>query len=301
MAELGQLPLDAVETALLGACVDPSLFSDAELRAAAFDDVRDQPLAWRGRFAITVRARTRCGEMIAVRAFRSGSGPREVYRTLETRHASLPRGLCRTRWIDDGLEVGGRRVPVVSMQWAPGRDLRTTALAASSSLLVSIARVWRQLFVDLSVVPLAHGDLQSDNVMVDLAPGHSPVIRLIDYDGAWLPGASFASLEAGHPAFEHPRRRLWGPYMDAFSSTLNYLAILALAADPALAAVANASEGVLFSPKDLASPTSALWISLAASPSGRVARLASLVLSWLSSTPDRYRSLEAVLRVVDSP
>ena len=79
---------------------------------------------------------------------------------------------------------------------------------------------------------IAHGDLQHGNIIVV-----NSEIRLVDYDGMYVPGlAGKLSPELGQRNYQHPRRteKDYGPNMDNFSSWVIYISLIALAVQPEL-------------------------------------------------------------------
>ena len=68
--------------------------------------------------------------------------------------------------------------------------------------------MWVRLCKRLREAEIAHADLQHGNVL--LVPGETAnklELRLIDYDGMWVPAlAGKPSGEVGHPAYQHPAR-----------------------------------------------------------------------------------------------
>ena len=80
---------------------------------------------------------------------------------------------------------------------------------------------------------MAHADLQHGNVL--LVPGstaNSTSVKLIDYDGTWVPSlARQKSGEVGHPAYQHPQRaaeRIYSVDVDRFSHLVIYTALRGL-------------------------------------------------------------------------
>ena len=69
-------------------------------------------------------------------------------------------------------------------------------------VLRDVAVTWRGDLPSLRGIGIAHNDLQHGNVMVQ-ADGR---IRLVDYDGIFLPGLSPPD-EKGHSNYQHPLRR----------------------------------------------------------------------------------------------
>src|SRR5438477_81764 len=74
--------------------------------------------------------------------------------------------------------------------------------------LEALGQLWLRLAVRLREAGLAHGDLQHGNVL--LVPGSTPQslkLKLIDYDGMWVPAlAGRPSGEVGHANYQHPQR-----------------------------------------------------------------------------------------------
>ena len=79
---------------------------------------------------------------------------------------------------------------------------------------------------------MAHADLQHGNVL--LVPMHRGqlALKLIDYDGMFIPSlADRPSGELGHPAYQHPQRLREGTYsleVDRFSHLAVYCAVRCL-------------------------------------------------------------------------
>src|SRR5438105_8884460 len=98
--------------------------------------------------------------------------------------------------------------------------------------LQSLADSWVLLARLLRELKLAHGDLQHGNVL--LVPGETFPIKLVDYDGMFVPAlAKKPSGEVGHPAYQHPQRLRDATYdadVDCFPVLVIYVAIRALIA-----------------------------------------------------------------------
>ncbi|HZI38042.1 MAG TPA: hypothetical protein VFF24_07030, partial [Acidimicrobiia bacterium] len=101
---------------------------------------------------------------------------------------------------------------------------------------------------------IAHGDLQHGNILV--APGGD--LRLVDYDGMWVPELDgLPGNELGHRNYAHPRRTRddFGPAMDAFPSWVVYASLAALSIDPLLwGRLDGGDECLLFRAADFADP-----------------------------------------------
>ena len=102
---------------------------------------------------------------------------------------------------------------------------------------------------------IAHSDLQHGNVLVVNGD-----LRLIDYDGMYVPGLEgMSSHELGHRNYQHPCRteRDFEHYLDNFSTWVIYLSLLALSVEPNLwSQTRRGDEQLLFSREDFEHPES---------------------------------------------
>ncbi len=146
----------------------------------------------------------------------------------------LPTGI-RVR--PSGSEVTMRR-PILKMAWVQGTtlDRYVEGKLRDRQALVAVAQRFLSMMQDLAGRRVAHGDLQHGNVLV-LDDGS---LRLVDYDGMWLP--SFRELpigrrarEGGHPHFQHPGRGAYfGSALDHFPAWVVYTSLVVAAAEPDL-------------------------------------------------------------------
>jgi len=94
-----------------------------------------------------------------------------------------------------------------------------------------------------------HGDIKHDNVIV----GKGETLKLVDYDGVFIPGYSGRkSAELGTPSFQHPARTSshFGPDIDHFSILSMHISLKALAISPKLYKTYNDEQNLLFTPRD---------------------------------------------------
>jgi TonB family protein len=244
-------------------------FRDYDLRGATIESrPNGLPRPYTGGFTMTFHAAGPRGEW-AIRCF-----TRDV-RELARRYDAIGRftsttsdqAFARAELIPDEILVGGRRRPVIKMEWIRGPQLNAyvdrchTDAAAMRSLADEIVALGTRL----EAVGIAHGDLQHGNILVTSIGA----VRLVDYDDLYLPELSDLQFSSGlgHPNFQHPGRtsRDFGPHMDRFSLYAIYIALLALADDPALwATYDGGDERLLFKRDDYADPeNSRLFADLA--------------------------------------
>jgi WD40 repeat protein len=127
------------------------------------------------------------------------------------------------KYFAQGIRVHNEWFPLLKMEWVEGFTLNEFVRnnAGKAQYLHGLMQMWAKLTARLRDSNFAHADLQHGNVL--LVPGDSPNklgLRLIDYDGMWVPAlADTHSGEIGHPNFQHPLRlkdRLYNADVDRF-------------------------------------------------------------------------------------
>jgi serine/threonine protein kinase len=209
------------------------------------------------------------GEPTVLRCFKRPPPPevRERYHQLRRYlRANKVSALASFRWWDEGLLVGDREVPVLTMEDVGGLSLRRhlAGLLTDPERIGELADRWQELTAELAERRLAHGDLQQDNIWVD----RNGRLRLVDLDAVWAPPlAALPPAEYGHPHFQHPQRlsgQCWGEDVDRFSALVVHLSIRALAHDPGLWDEYHNDENLVLTADDFhSSMAGALWFRLA--------------------------------------
>ncbi len=161
-----------------------------------------------------------------------------------------------------GSLVRGEAFPLVKMEWVDGCQLNTfiEQNLTRPRVLAKLKKRWSSLLPDLRAANMAHGDLQHGNVLV-LKNGD---LRLIDYDGMWVPTLEGEDAnETGHPDFQDPRRtqKTFNADIDAFSDAVIQIAIGALRLDPSLWELYNNGDNLLFRREDFLHPESSSLIT----------------------------------------
>lgn len=284
------------------AVADPSrCFAVEQLRTGTVrEGLFGAPASASGQHAIVFPVRSGDDEL-AVRCFTNPPGDvtRKRYLLLEQhlRLSPLP-ALASATWLDEGIAVGGTWWPIVRMPWLPGDTLGVAVEARldAPDRLRTLAEELRLLSSSLRTARIAHGDLQHGNLIVD----EDDTIRLVDYDGMWIPGSeTLVPDERGHRSYQHPERiatGAWGPTIDTFSALVIHTSLLALAADPSLWADLHTGENLVLDQQDLADPRHSTTVKrLAASTDPEVARLARLLVQASRTPVARLTSLDEVL------
>lgn len=268
-------PPDEYQRALLnpGHC-----FADAELRQSkARLNAWGLPVAWSGQFATVFRVENG-REASAVRCFTAQvSDHQQRYAALHS-HASgkrLPM-LADFEYLPRGILVQGEWLPIVKMEWVEGLPLDRAVEQAvqrdDRKALRHMADQWEQMVERLHNGGVIHGDLQHDNVLVE-----GSALRLVDYDGVWVPALKGrGALETGHPHYQHPRRAGsdYGPHIDNFAARVILLSLRALAIDPSLWARYHSDKHLILRGDDYRAPDrSPLLLELTRSPDAELRRL----------------------------
>ncbi|MCL1466632.1 hypothetical protein, partial [Argonema galeatum] len=202
-----------------------------------------------------------------------------------------------------GIRVDGNLYPIVKMEWAEGKDLRTFIRdnLNNRSRLDLLAQAWINLSKDLVQAGIAHGDLQHGNILVDESNGVN--LKLIDYDSLYfsLDGNSIDDEIKGIPDYQHPLRSALTKQcieIDFFPQLVIYLSILAIAEKPQLwnTYKLDNTERLLFSTVDFKNPDIAQVFNTLSQLSSNVSRLADELKKLCKLTDfSKIPSLDSVL------
>jgi hypothetical protein len=242
------------------------------------------PRATSGNVAVVFKVTAASGRVFAVRCFvRSFDDLDARYRALVPRLRAP--WAVPTEYQPRGIHVGDDWFPVVKMAWSEATPLVPWIEANlwDTAALSYAATRFAELAASLRRAEVAHGDLQHGNVLV--APGGD--LRLVDYDGMWVPELSGRqSNELGHRNYAHPQRTRadFGPHLDAFPGWVVYTSLAALSIDPLLwGRLDGGDECLLFRAADFADPDrSDAFGCLAASEDSRLRALGQALRSQLA-------------------
>jgi hypothetical protein len=245
-------------------------FVDPDLKQGAVaENTLGLPLVMSGGFALTY-AVTTPRRKSAVRCFhREIPEVQQKYAAISTKLRTLANGyFVDFEFQQAGISVRRQVFPIVRMDWVEGDTLGVwldkhfddpRALTKARGDFAAIARL-------LEREGIAHGDIQNGNVMVTNGD-----IKLIDYDGMFVPGMSPGNgSETGHKHFQHPGRQAssFGPTMDRFSFIALDLSLQAVIADKSLyGKFREGGETIVFRANDFVDPqNSAVFARLLALP-----------------------------------
>jgi Tol biopolymer transport system component len=141
------------------------------------------------------------------------------------------------KFLGKGIRIRGVWYPILKMGWVNGLTLETFVKAHLDRprTLTALADSWVSVARELRQNGITHADLQHGNVLLIADDQGARVdLRLIDYDGMWLPAlAQHRSGEEGHPNYQHPQRardHIYSAEVDRFSHLVIYAALRCLAA-----------------------------------------------------------------------
>ncbi len=270
-------------------------FTHAELRESIPELTKlRQPRAISGAFAsVFPLTHTATGQRYAVKCFtRYVPDQQARYRAISEKLAGLSSSALSQPWkvgfdyLPDAVLVGASRYPVLKMDWVQGTTLSAwlDTHHGDSRGVDRLAELFAELISDLAVHGIGHGDLQHGNLLV----ADDGTLRLLDYDGMFVPAlAGHNGTERGHRNYQSPRRgdHDFGADVDRFSAWVIYLALKSIAIDPGLWGQLHAPLGeyLLLTDEDFKDPsTSQRFPALLSHSDGQIRSLAELVrgLVW---------------------
>ena len=211
-------------------------FADGRLFGCQATMRRGQfPLVYSGNFAAVYRV-SLDGREFAIRCFvRPLTDQMRHYSELSAFLQGLSSPIfVPFEYLDDAMLIRGTRYPVLKMEWVDGETLdRFVGNALDDpGRITALLSHWRAVLSALRSMGIAHNSLDHQNILVT-----SGGIRLVDYDGIYLPTyQGLRSPEEGHSNYQHPLRTLedYSEDIDNFPALVIYLSLLAVSVDPGL-------------------------------------------------------------------
>jgi YVTN family beta-propeller protein len=268
-------------------------FDDPELAAGTVETTPlGLPRPRSGAASCVFSVATRPGTRLAVKCFtRAAPDLQQRYSTIAEHLAGGQAAPWQVAfdYRPRGVLVTGRWWPTVVMEWVSDAIELARYVEdhlAEPARLGRVATTFAQACINLREQQVAHGDLQHGNILVT----GDEQIRLVDYDGMWVPAlAGQCGIERGHPNYQPPQRRVpdAGAGLDHFSSWVIYISLLITAVDTTIwQRLDGGDECLLFRQADLHDPaTSPAFAALAACKSElvRAAGVHLAQLCWLDS------------------
>ena len=247
---------------------------DAELANAKVESTgMGLPFARSGGFALTFKL-IGSNKSWALRLFQKD----RVGDKLGERYGAISRGIktcglpyfVEFSFLPAGISIQTQTYSCVKMGWAEGTVLGTyiEKNKRNKAVLLQLRQNIQKMAADMERVGFAHGDFQTDNLLVSPSGG----LKFVDYDAFFVPEiAGLGAIEVGYPNFQHPERGKLKPFdnkMDRFSYLVIDCALNALISNPDLWDKVSADpQGLLVRASDFASPhTSVSFHTLALDP-----------------------------------
>jgi hypothetical protein len=282
-------------------------FADPDLRRGqAATNTFGVPMPCSGNFADVYQVQGADGSRWAVKCFtRETPGLRERYEAISRhlRQANLPFTVDFS-YLEQGIRVAGRWYPVLKMEWVEGQPLNqfVAKYADRPTALDGLLQVWARMGRHLRAARIAHGDLQHGNVLLVPESGASSLaLKLVDYDGMWVPAlAGKKSSEVGHPSYQHPRRapeKAYNLEVDRFPLLVVATALCAVkTVGGGLWEKYDNGDNVLFAQQDLEAPSkSPLFYELLKQDDSQVRSLAEALIGAARKPLDQTPLLEEVM------
>ena len=234
------------------------------------------PMVWAGSFANVYKVTcSATGRSWALKCFtREVSGLHDRYAKIQAHfQQARPRFTIDFQYLDEGIRVGSDWYPVLKMPWVEGLTLDkfVEQHMTDPGVLRALRMLWLELADVLERTKTTHADLQHGNVLLVPTAAGAPALKLVDYDGMWVPRlAGRPSGELGHQHYQHPdrlRKQVFSSTVDRFSHLVVYTSLRCLTDEgPYLWEQFNNGDNLLFSQSDFRRPAASkvfqtLWES----------------------------------------
>ena len=144
--------------------------------------------------------------------------------------------------------------PILVTQWVSGSTLQNYLNEKPLTQISTIAKNFLSMISQMENSKIAHGDLQSKNIMIQT--DHS--LKLIDYDGMYIPELKGKYREEfGLKDYQHPlikTNKFLNETMDRFSVIVIYLSLLVLSMNPDWYKKYHDEYNIIFREKDFINP-----------------------------------------------
>jgi hypothetical protein len=279
--------------------------------------VTREPFHISGGFARVYKFAAGDGKFYAFRCWSADIGDAAwIYRQIGEHLAKLKADcFVNFRYLPEAILVKGACYPGLRMDWveAPSLQEFVRQNLDKPALLEAAADTFLTQVAYLHSVHVAHGDLQSDNILVQAHNGAVEIV-LIDYDTMYVPALKGSPcLNSGLPGYQHPKRALAREITekdDYFAELVIYLALTALARSEDIRSTFREladrdllDKDLLFSGQDFAHPSKSQLIrSLQRNSDSHVRRLSQALLqACRAPSIEQLQPLEAVVNRVSAP
>lgn len=192
-----------------------------------------------GSFAVVFKALEN-GKDVAIRCFIGTDDDYvERYRKIDNYLKNIDESWkTNIQFLDNEIKVEEKYYPVLKMDWVDGEllDKFISKNLNNELILTKLQKEIVKTSKNLERNSIAHGDIQCGNIIIEEINGN-PKVRLIDYDGLYIPSFSGdKQKERGRSEFQHPNRANFefNEKIDRFSFWVILCALEALKFDKTL-------------------------------------------------------------------
>jgi len=217
-----------------------------------------------GSFAVVFKALEH-GKEVAIRCFIGTDDDYvERYRKIDNYLKNIDESWKTSiQFLDNEIKVEGKYYPVLKMDWVDGNllDIYINKNLNNNEILTKLQNELVKTSKNLEKNFIAHGDIQCGNIIIEEING-KPKVRLIDYDGLFIPNfRGDKQKEGGRSEFQHPNRPSFefNEKIDRFSFWVILCALEALKFDKTLwkeimQGGFNTGDNMLFVGSDFSNP-----------------------------------------------
>lgn len=178
----------------------------------------------------------------ALRVFLSGANPKNINRVFEISEGLKDvscENLSSYKLFNHSIVIKNKSYPVILMDWVNGIKINNyvTSILHDNTKLQELQAKIVELSHKLESLGIAHGDIQSGNIIISQSYGQDLKLNLVDYDPMFLPILKGKTArELGHSSFQHPKRNksFFNEQIDRFSFWLLLTSIEAIKFDKTL-------------------------------------------------------------------
>ncbi len=208
------------------------------------------------------------------------------------------------KFIPNAMTYNNKNISVSLMDWIEG-DTLSRFLEQNihdKQLIMLVANELLKMTKSLHEARIAHGDLQTENIMVLKKSAGSVALKLIDYDSLYVPTLPQEHLDelVGLPSFQHPKRKVLSNNKsdyykaDYFSELVIFLSLIAYVHKSDL--WTGAKERLLFESTDFENPDkSKVFLELAKVQDPQIVFLAERLKEYCKLSPNNLIPIEDYL------
>ncbi len=208
------------------------------------------------------------------------------------------------KYVPNAMSYNNKNISVSLMEWIEG-DTLSKLLEKNihnKQMIMIVASEFLNMTRNLHEAKIAHGDLQTENIMVLKKGDNNLALKLIDYDSLYVPTLPHEHLDdlVGLPSFQHPRRKTLSNNKsdyykaDYFSELVIFLSLISYVHKPSL--WTGVKERLLFESTDFESHgKSTIFSELSKIQEPQINFLAEKLKEYCELLPNNLQPLDNLL------